>query len=75
MTDFRRHNLVAAIRVPDHDFAETKLRVEIREDPLTGHSARILRGTKLLPPSQLDLRALPRRRARAARSAAIDSRR
>ena len=58
MTDFRRHNLVAAIRVPDHDFAETKLRVEIREDPLTGHSARILRGTKLLPPSQLDLRAL-----------------
>jgi galactose-1-phosphate uridylyltransferase len=58
LTELRRHDLAAAIRLPDRDCAETKQRVEIREDPLTGHSARILRGTELLPPSRLDLAAL-----------------
>lgn len=58
MSEFRRDELTAMIRAPDRDFEPVELRFEIREDPLTGHTARILPGAKLLPRSELELAAL-----------------
>ena len=58
MNRFRPDNLTATIRAPDREFEAQKLRLEIREDPLTGHTARILPGANVLPPSRFDLAAL-----------------
>jgi UDPglucose--hexose-1-phosphate uridylyltransferase len=58
LSELRRHELTATIRAPDRGFETAGLPFEIREDPLTGHTARILPGANLLPSSQLDLAAL-----------------
>ena len=58
MSEFRRDELTATIRAPDRGFEPVELRFEIRHDPLTGHTARILHGANLLPRSEFDLAAL-----------------
>jgi galactose-1-phosphate uridylyltransferase len=45
---------------PAHDFQPSPCQVEVRWDPLTGHSSRIVKGVKLLPPSSFDLEQLAR---------------
>jgi UDPglucose--hexose-1-phosphate uridylyltransferase len=55
---FRRDELTATIRAPDRDFEPVELPFEIRHDPLTGHTARILPGANLLPSSEFDLAGL-----------------
>jgi UDPglucose--hexose-1-phosphate uridylyltransferase len=54
---FRRDELTATIRAPDRGFEPVELRFEIREDPLTGHTARILPGAELLRRAEFDLAA------------------
>jgi UDPglucose--hexose-1-phosphate uridylyltransferase len=54
----RREKLSARFLDPARGFAPAELPFEIREDPLTGHTARILPGANLLPPSTFDLAAL-----------------
>jgi galactose-1-phosphate uridylyltransferase len=54
----RRDELTATIRAPDRGFEPIELRFEIRHDPLTGHTARLLPGANLLPRSTFDLDAL-----------------
>jgi len=58
LTPFRREDLTVTIRAPDRQFEPQELQLEIREDPLTRHTARILPGASLLPRSQFDLAAL-----------------
>jgi UDPglucose--hexose-1-phosphate uridylyltransferase len=50
--------LEATICHPGHGFEPVALQLEIRQDPLTGHTARILPDAKLLPRSQFDLEQL-----------------
>jgi UDPglucose--hexose-1-phosphate uridylyltransferase len=55
---FRRKTVVARILDPDRGFEPADVPVEIRWDPLTGHTSRLLVGRGLLPPATLDVRAL-----------------
>ena len=58
--EFRRELLGSEILHPGHDFEPVRGEVEVRWDPLTGHSSRIVKGVTLLPPSSFDLEALAR---------------
>jgi UDPglucose--hexose-1-phosphate uridylyltransferase len=58
LTAFRREQLTATIRAPQREFEPEQLDFEIREDPLTGHTARILPEANLLPRSGFDLARL-----------------
>jgi UDPglucose--hexose-1-phosphate uridylyltransferase len=57
MPEFRSEELTATILDPARDFTASELRLEIRTDPLTGHTSRILPEARLLPPSSFDLAA------------------
>ena len=62
--EFRRRVLQAEILDPTKDFARSSTQVEVRWDPITGHSARVLgvpRG--LMPPNDEDLEAIARKTA------------
>src|SRR5919197_3276394 len=60
--EFRRSVLDGEILDPERGFEPRELRVEVREDPLTGHTARRLPPAGLLPPQDPDeLRALGER--------------
>ncbi len=50
-----RRRLVGAFRHPGHGFALVPCVVEVRQDPLTGHSARVLEGSRLMPAADFDL--------------------
>jgi len=50
--------LEATICHPGHGFEPVAMQLEIRQDPLTGHTARILPDAELLPRSQFDLEQL-----------------
>ncbi|HYZ78016.1 MAG TPA: hypothetical protein VE596_11650 [Gaiellaceae bacterium] len=57
--ELRRWLVDGEILDPERGFEPRSLRVEIREDPLTGHTARLLPPAGLLPPQdEDDLRAL-----------------
>jgi UDPglucose--hexose-1-phosphate uridylyltransferase len=49
---------------PAHDFQPAAGEVEVRWDPLTGHSSRIVKGVELLGPSSFDLEAFARQTAK-----------
>jgi UDPglucose--hexose-1-phosphate uridylyltransferase len=49
---------------PAHDFQPAPGEVEVRWDPLTGHSSRIVKGVELLGPSSFDLEAFARQTAK-----------
>ena len=65
MLELRREELTARIRDPAGNFEETELHFEIRTDPLSGHTSRLLPGTKLLPESTFDLAELAKETRRA----------
>jgi UDPglucose--hexose-1-phosphate uridylyltransferase len=54
----KRHVLTAMML--DADGAELSARIEVRVDPLTGHSSRILPDRGLMPPNDFDLEAFAR---------------
>ena len=58
--EFRREFVGSEILHPGHDFEPVRVEVEVRWDPLTGHSSRIVKGVTLLGPSSYDLEALAR---------------
>lgn len=60
MVELRREQTIAEILHPQHDFRPTRTRLEIRWDPLTGHTSRLLPDSGLLPSSDFDLRGLGR---------------
>ena len=56
--ELKRQTLTSEFLHPGHDFEPYQGQVEVRWDPLTGHSARLVTGGgPLLPPSQFDLAA------------------
>jgi UDPglucose--hexose-1-phosphate uridylyltransferase len=60
--ELRRSVLEGEILDPERGFEPRALRVEVREDPLTGHTARLLPPAGLMPPQDPDeLRALGER--------------
>jgi UDPglucose--hexose-1-phosphate uridylyltransferase len=59
MTDFRRELLTARM-LESGGGAEITTRIEVRFDPLTGHSSRILPERGLMPVSDFDLEAFAR---------------
>jgi UDPglucose--hexose-1-phosphate uridylyltransferase len=60
--ELRRSVLEGEILDPERGFERRALRVEVREDPLTGHTARLLPPAGLMPPQDPDeLRALGER--------------
>ncbi len=62
--EFERRVLYAEILDPTRDFAIHRTEVEVRRDPLTGHTSRVLgvpRG--LMPPNDEDLEAVGRKTA------------
>src|ERR671937_2758212 len=60
--ELRRWVLESEILDPQGGFEPRSLRVEVREDPLTGHTARLLQPAGLMPPQDPDeLRALGER--------------
>jgi galactose-1-phosphate uridylyltransferase len=57
--ELKRQILTSEILHPAQDFQPQRGQVEVRWDPLTGHSARLIHGGgPLLPPSDFDLAAL-----------------
>lgn len=50
-----RRRLEGTILHPGHGFELTPCAVEVRRDPLTGHSARVLEGSRLMPVADFDL--------------------
>ena len=50
-----RRRLEGAIRHPAHGFEPTPCVVEVRWDPLTEHTARVLEGSRLMPRADFDL--------------------
>jgi UDPglucose--hexose-1-phosphate uridylyltransferase len=54
--DFTRHSLTSTMIEPSGE-SEVRTRVEVRIDPLTGHSSRILPDRGLIPRSDFDLQA------------------
>lgn len=63
MLELRRELLTSAMLHPAHDFQPVPCEVEVRWDPLTGHSSRIVKGVQLLPPSSFDLEEFARQTA------------
>jgi UDPglucose--hexose-1-phosphate uridylyltransferase len=60
--ELRRSFLEGEILDPERGFEPRALRVEVREDPLTGHTARLLQPAGLMPPQDAgELRALGER--------------
>jgi UDPglucose--hexose-1-phosphate uridylyltransferase len=57
--ELERHVLVATMREPGSD-GEVPTRLEVRIDPLTGHSSRILPDRGLMPVNDFDLEAFAR---------------
>jgi UDPglucose--hexose-1-phosphate uridylyltransferase len=57
--DLERHLLVATMLQPQGD-DQVRTQVEVRIDPLTGHSSRILPDRGLMPPNDFDLEAFAR---------------
>ncbi len=57
--DFAREFLTAEMAVPGRD-GLTAVRIEVRLDPLTGHSSRILPDRGLMPANEFDLEAFAR---------------
>jgi galactose-1-phosphate uridylyltransferase len=57
---FRREVLTTEILHPAHDFRPVRGEVELRWDPLTGHTSRMVNGVNLLPASSFDLEAYAR---------------
>jgi len=55
LMEFRRERLQAEILDPRAGFERKRLPLEVRWDPLTGHTARILPNGSLQPPAQLEL--------------------
>src|SRR4030081_455093 len=55
-----REVLASDILDPRHEYRPTPTEVEVRWDPLLGYSSRLVRGGRLLPPSDFDLEALGR---------------
>src|SRR5438067_3020890 len=58
--ELKREVLASEILDPRNDFQPTPARVEVRWDPLTGHSSRIVAGAAFLPRSDFDLEAFAR---------------
>jgi UDPglucose--hexose-1-phosphate uridylyltransferase len=58
--ELKREVLTAEILDPRREFQPTPSEVEVRWDPLTGHSARFVRDAAFLPPSDFDLEAFGR---------------
>jgi UDPglucose--hexose-1-phosphate uridylyltransferase len=58
MMELRREVLEAEYLDPREDFAPTRTTVEVRWDPLTGHTSRIVPPRGLMPASDFDLEAL-----------------
>lgn len=58
--ELRREMLGSVMLHPHHEFQATQGTVEVRWDPLTGHSSRIVTGVNLLPASSFDLEAFAR---------------
>jgi UDPglucose--hexose-1-phosphate uridylyltransferase len=56
--ELRRQVVSAEILRPDLGFASARSTVEIRWDPLTGHTSRLLAGSSLLPLADFDLQGL-----------------
>jgi galactose-1-phosphate uridylyltransferase len=56
--EFRRERLEAEILDPRRSFERARLPVEIRWDPLLGHSCRLLPHSSLQPPAPIDLEEL-----------------
>jgi galactose-1-phosphate uridylyltransferase len=56
--ELRAEELKVEILHPAHGFEPVATHVEIRWDPLTGHTSRVLRPSGLLPPQRFDLSAL-----------------
>jgi UDPglucose--hexose-1-phosphate uridylyltransferase len=56
--ELERRTLRASFRHPGRDFELVESTVEVRWDPLTGHSARIVEGLRLMPPLDFDLAEL-----------------
>jgi UDPglucose--hexose-1-phosphate uridylyltransferase len=56
--DFRRERLQVEILDPRADFERRRLPLEIRWDPLTGHTARLLPPGSVQPPARLELERL-----------------
>jgi len=58
--ELRSERVEATILDPRHGFQPAPASFEVRWDPLTGHTARILDKSNLLPPSDFDLEAFAR---------------
>jgi UDPglucose--hexose-1-phosphate uridylyltransferase len=58
--ELKREVLASDILDPRHEYRPTPTEVEVRWDPLLGYSSRLVRGGRLLPPSDFDLEALGR---------------
>ena len=59
--ELRRQLVSAEILRPDLGFAPARSSVEIRWDPLTGHTSRLLAGSGLVAPAEFDLQGLAER--------------
>lgn len=57
-TEFRRERYISEYLDPRHGFALTRVPVEVRWDPLTGQSCRLLPEGSIPPPFRYDLRKL-----------------
>lgn len=56
--ELRSRTLTAKVLHPAEDFAPVRAEVEVRWDPLTGHTSRLIAGKNLMPPNDYDLAAL-----------------
>lgn len=59
--ELRRRVLEASLRDPARGFEETPVTVEVRWDPLTGHTSRLVAGGNPIDDSDFDLEGLARR--------------
>jgi UDPglucose--hexose-1-phosphate uridylyltransferase len=57
MMELRREVLTAEFLDPTRDYAPTRAPVEVRWDPLTGHTSRVVGDRGLMPPNDFDLAA------------------
>lgn len=60
MSELRRRVLTTELLDPRHGFELVQARVEVRWDPLTHHSARLVVSGGLMPPNDFDLEAFAR---------------
>jgi UDPglucose--hexose-1-phosphate uridylyltransferase len=58
MLELRREVLTAEVLHPRRDFELVRSTVEVRWDPLTGHTSRVVGSRGLMPPIDFDLRSL-----------------